>query len=128
MPADARTVNWPSLNSQFTPKPQNNSDHSLMTIIAKYGVLISKWGGLYYVLLEVSRNKIAFCKNVHVDDWTDELVIIASNGVMGKRHSQYRVKKVKIYVYWPHLQTILIYFNYFTPKYSDLEEALNNGK
>ena len=37
--------------------------------------------------------------NVRLDDWTDELVIIASNGVMGKLHSQYRAKKVKIYVY-----------------------------
>ena len=96
--------------------------------MAKYGVLISKWGGLYYVLLEVSINKIAFWKNVRLDDWTDELVIIASNGVMGKLHSQYRAKKVKIYVYWPHSQTILIYFNHFTPKYLDLKERLNNGK
>ena len=48
-------------------------------IIAKYGILISEWGDLYYALLEVSMNKIALWKNIRVDDRTSELVIIASN-------------------------------------------------
>ena len=55
---------------------------TLLEIIAKYGVLISKWGGLYYAfvhVLEVSINKIALWKNLHVDDWTVERAIIASN-------------------------------------------------
>ena len=48
---------------------------TLLEIIPKYGVLISKWGGLYYAfvhVLEVSINKIVLWKNLHVDDWTVE--------------------------------------------------------
>ena len=37
----------------------NNCQLPLLTIIAKYGVLITDWGSLYYVLLEVSTSKIA---------------------------------------------------------------------
>ena len=51
----------------------------LLAIVAKYGVLISTWGGLYYALLEVSMNKIALWENVQIDAWTAELAIIASN-------------------------------------------------
>ena len=51
---------------------------ALLEIIAKYGVLINEWGDLYYALLEGSMNKITLWKNVHVDDWTVEGVIIAS--------------------------------------------------
>ena len=54
-------------------------DLALLTIIAKYGVLIREWDGLYYALLEVSMNKIALWKNVLVDDRTAELAITASN-------------------------------------------------
>ena len=32
--------------------------NSLLEIIAKYGVLFREWGGLYYALLEVSKNSI----------------------------------------------------------------------
>ena len=46
--------------------------------IAKYVALIRKRGGLYYTLLEVSMNKKALWKYVRVDDWADELAIIAS--------------------------------------------------
>ena len=52
---------------------------SLLAIIAKYGVLIREWGGLYDTLLEVSMNKIALWLKFLVDDWTAELAIIASN-------------------------------------------------
>ena len=52
---------------------------SLLAIIAKYDILIKKWDVLYYALLEVFMNKIALWKYVQVDDWTVELVAIASN-------------------------------------------------
>ena len=52
---------------------------SLLAIVGKYGVRISEWSGLYFALLEVSMNKIALWKNVHVDDWIAESMIIASN-------------------------------------------------
>ena len=55
-------------------------NNTLVAIIYKYGVNISEWGGLYSALLEVSMNKIAPWKNVHTDDWTAELAIIARNG------------------------------------------------
>ena len=35
---------------------------TLVAIIAKYGVLINKWGGLYYSLSKVSVNKITLWK------------------------------------------------------------------
>ena len=60
---------------------------TLLAIIVKHGVLISEWGGLYFALLEVSLSKIALWKNVCVDDWTDELAVIASNEVRGKTFS-----------------------------------------
>ena len=53
---------------------------SLLEIICKYGVLISKLRCLYYALLELSMNKITLRKNVRVDDWTAERAIITSNG------------------------------------------------
>ena len=56
-------------------------DETLLAMIAKYGVLISELGGLYYALLELSINKKALWKIVLVDDWTAELVIIASNAM-----------------------------------------------
>ena len=46
--------------------------------ITKYGPLIREWGGSYYVLLEMSRDKIALWKYVRVDDWAVERVIIVS--------------------------------------------------
>ena len=49
---------------------------TLLAIIAKYGFLIS----LRYVLLEMFMNKILLWKNVRVNDWTAELVIIVRNG------------------------------------------------
>ena len=54
----------------------------LLGIIVKYDAPIREWGGLYYALLEVSMNKIALWKNVHVEDWTAELAIIASNDTL----------------------------------------------
>ena len=51
----------------------------LLANIPKFGVRIREWNGMYYALLEVSMNKIALWKNVHVDDRTAELAIIASN-------------------------------------------------
>ena len=41
------------------------------------GILFSEWGVLYYALLLVSMEKIALWKNVRVNDWTAERVIIA---------------------------------------------------
>ena len=52
---------------------------SLLAIVAKYGVLVNEWCCLYYAFLGVSMNKITLWKNVHVDDWTIELAIIAIN-------------------------------------------------
>ena len=43
---------------------------SLLAIIAKYGILIREWGGLYYALLEIPMNKIGSWKNVCVEEWT----------------------------------------------------------
>ena len=40
----------------------------LLAIIVKHGVLISKWGGLYYALLKVLMDKIALRKNFIVDN------------------------------------------------------------
>ena len=60
-------------------KSHIGNNATLLEIIAKCGILISEWGGLYYALLEVSMDKIALWTNVHVDDWTAERVIIVSN-------------------------------------------------
>ena len=54
--------------------------NTLPEIIAKYGVLIRQWTGLYYVLLEVSN----IVENVRVDNWTAERAIIASTIFTGK--------------------------------------------
>ena len=53
----------------------------LLEIIAKCGVLIREWCGLYYALLDVSMNNKALF--VIVNDWTAERAIIASNGFKG---------------------------------------------
>ena len=55
--------------------------NSLLTIIAKYDVLIRKWIGLYYALLKVSMNNfMVWWKNVRVDDVTAVLATTVSNG------------------------------------------------
>ena len=56
----------------------------LLTIIAKYGVLIRECHVLYYALLNVSKDKIALRKNLRVDDQTAELAIIGSNELIEK--------------------------------------------
>ena len=53
--------------------------HSLLTIIAKYGVLIKVSGNfLLWIVRDVyEQNSIV---NIRVDDWAGELAIIASKG------------------------------------------------
>ena len=56
---------------QHTCHEDRSKIHPLLAVIAKYGVLISEGGGVYYALFAVSMNKIAW--------WKAELANIASN-------------------------------------------------
>ena len=48
-------------------------------------------------MLEVSKNKIALWKNVHLDNWTTESVIIASNDYIIGRYFKHEIKVFSFY-------------------------------